>query len=119
MGITRREVLRGAGAAAGATAVAVSGASSALGLPATGAAGAGEPFRLARVWVSRAQQHLVAAFDETHTVWADGSMELLLWPGDLPALQATGLRYEITVPDLEARDAAERAAAAAAPVARA
>jgi hypothetical protein len=58
-----------------------------------------------RVWaVTRAQQAKLADFDDTHNVFPDGSVEYLLWPGDLARLKATGLRYEITVPDLVAAE---------------
>jgi murein tripeptide amidase MpaA len=104
-GLSRRALFRSAGAVAAVGAVGV-------GVPAaaSGGAGAVEPLRLARVWaVTRAQQKLLAGFDDTHNVFEDGSVEYLLWPGDLARLKATGLRFEITVPDLVARD---RAAAA-------
>ncbi len=61
---------------------------------------------LARVWAPAARRRLLADFDDTHNVFADGSVEYLLWPGDLARLRATGLRHVITVPDVVARDAA-------------
>lgn len=74
--------------------------------------GTTEPFRLARVWFSGLeQQRLLDGFDETHVRFEDGSIEVLLWPGDLLRLTETGLRFEITVPDVLARDLAERRAA--------
>ena len=65
-----------------------------------------EPLQLARVWASAAQRAKLAALDDTHNVFADGSVEYLLWPGDVARLKATGLRFRVTVPDLVARDAA-------------
>ncbi|MCW2606822.1 MAG: Carboxypeptidase precursor, partial [Frankiales bacterium] len=70
-----------------------------------------EPLKLARVWAGR---KLLPGFDETHVVYADGSVQYLLWPGDLAKLDALGHRYEIEVEDLVARDAAAAAAAPAA-----
>jgi hypothetical protein len=99
-GLSRRALFRSAGAVAAVGAVGV-------GLPAVASTGASgvEPLRLARVWaVTRAQRKLIGGFDDTHNVFADGSLELLLWPGDLARLQASGLRHEITVPDLIARE---------------
>ncbi len=64
-----------------------------------------EPLMLARVWVTRDTSHLLETFDDTHSVFDDGSVEILLWPGDLGRMVQSGLRYEITVSDLEARDA--------------
>jgi hypothetical protein len=113
--LTRRQLLRAAAMAAGAVAVGgvgPAGASTAA-LTARGGAAAGgaaNVLRLARVWFDASTQHLIDAFDETHTKYADGSIELLLWPGDLQRLEATGLRYQITVDDLVARDLAELAA---------
>lgn len=46
---------------------------------------------------------LMSNFDETHN-HGPNEIELLLWPGDLARLDALGLEYEITVPDLYARD---------------
>ncbi len=95
-GLSRRSLFRSAAAVGAVGAVGVS-------VPAIAAGGADsvEPLRLARVWaVTRAQQTSLAGFDDTHVVFEDGSIEYLLWPGDLARLKATGLRYEITVPDL-------------------
>jgi hypothetical protein len=105
-GLSRRSLFRTAGAVAAVGAVAG-------GLPALASGGTGsvEPLRLARVWaVTRSHQRLLTGFDDTHDVFADGSIEVLLWPGDLARLKTTGLRYAITVPDLIAH---ERRAAAA------
>lgn len=62
--------------------------------------------QLARVWPTRRTAHIMDEFDDTHVVFDDGSVELLLWPGDEARLRATNLRYEITERDLIARDAA-------------
>ena len=76
----------------------------------------GEKLQLARVWAPTiAKQKLLSGFDDTHNVFDDGSIEILLWPGDLQRLQATGLRYEVTEEDLVARDRAMRANAAPRP----
>ncbi|MFP5309991.1 MAG: M14 family zinc carboxypeptidase [Actinomycetes bacterium] len=112
--VTRRNLLKGAGLAGAALAATAAGpATSALGgsAPAAGAAAAGgasaEPLQLARVWAATpAQQALLSAFDDTHVVFEDGSIEVLLWPGDLARLRATGLRHLVTVEDVAARDAA-------------
>ena len=112
-GISRRDLLRRAGVGAGAIA-ATTALSAATAVPAAAAATvapakagtAAEPLQLARVWFSKKQQHLLSDFDDTHNVFEDGSIEVLLWPGNLAMLKASGLRYEITVPDLIARDAA-------------
>ena len=62
--------------------------------------------QLARVWVDRRTAPLLNDFDDTHNVFDDGSVELLLWPGDEQRLRASGLRYEITDRDFIATDAA-------------
>lgn len=61
--------------------------------------------QLARVWPTRRTAHLVAEFDDTHNVFEDGSVELLLWPGDEARLRATNLRHEITDRDFMRTDA--------------
>jgi hypothetical protein len=110
--LNRRQLLRGAGL--GAAALAVGGALPAGALPRTrqllGGGATREALRLARVWPgSPAQWAALAAFDDTHRVFDDGAVELLLWPGDLARLDGLGIRYRITVDDLVARDAALRA----------
>jgi hypothetical protein len=112
--ISRRDLLRRAGIGAGAiaattalsAATAVPAAAAATVAPATSAAGTAAPLQLARVWFTKDQQHLLSDFDDTHNVFDDGSIEVLLWPGNLALLEASGLRFEITVTDLIARDAA-------------
>ena len=115
-GFTRRALLRkagvGAGAIAGASALGVAGAAPAAAAVGTAAAGAAAaiktdaPLQLARVWFTEEQQSIVADFDDTHNVFDDGSVEILLWPGNLDKLKASGLKFQITVPDLIARDTA-------------
>ena len=110
--LTRRDLLRRSGMTAGALAVAGAVPAIAVSAPTAASAGAAgatattETMKLARVWVSRATSTLIADFDDTHMRFADGSVEVLLWPGDLARLQATGLKFEVTVADLVARDAA-------------
>ncbi|WP_164710499.1 M14 family zinc carboxypeptidase [Euzebya pacifica] len=108
---SRRQFLRTAGLAAGALGVGFAGPASALG--ALDSAGtdraallAGEPLRMARVWLTRETAHLADGLDDTHRSFGDGSYEFLLWPGDLGRLVQTGLRFEITVDDVVARDRA-------------
>ncbi len=106
---SRRHFLRTSGLAAGAMSVGLATAPAAVALDAIGTTRAtealAEPLMLARVWVDRTTSHLIGDFDDTHNVFDDGSVELLLWPGDLGRLVLTGLRHEITVNDLAARDA--------------
>jgi hypothetical protein len=115
-GVSRRGFLKGAGAGLGLAALAgPAGASTLLGSELAAIAptaagkvvGANDVLRLARVWVTnRWEGALLSAFDDTHHVFDDGSVEVLLWPGDLDRLRATGLRFEITVADVIARDRA-------------
>lgn len=103
--VHRRTVLKAMGLGLGS--VAVAGPVRAASLLRTG-----EKLQLARVWAATPmQQRLLGSFDDTHNVFEDGSIEILLWPGDLARLRATGLRHEITVTDVIARDQAARAAA--------
>jgi hypothetical protein len=121
---TRRSFLRTSGTAAAAVAVGVMtpAAASALGGTAIdglatdrATARSSQVLQLARVWVTRDTSHLLGTFDDTHNVFDDGSVEILLWPGDLARLVQTGLRFEITVADLVARDRAAEAASAGRP----
>jgi hypothetical protein len=116
---SRRSFLRSSATAAAAVAVGVATAPVASafdGLGPEGAAvaralaGSSTTLQLARVWVTRETSHLIGEFDDTHNVFDDGSVELLLWPGDQARLAMTGLRFEITVTDLVARDRALREA---------
>jgi hypothetical protein len=114
MGIDRRKFLKGTGLGLGAAALAgPAGASTLVGGGGTSKiAGANDVLRMARVWAAnRFDAALLAGFDDTHHIFDDGSIELLLWPGDLQRLQATNLRFEITVEDVVARDQAALAAA--------
>jgi hypothetical protein len=118
--VSRRALLRRAAVAGSAAALAPVMTRPAAAAAATGGtAGAGAgiagraatgPLQLARIWSPDGGVPL--GLDATHRVFADGSVEVLLWPGDLSRVRAAGLRVEITVPDLAARD---RAAAGAAP----
>jgi hypothetical protein len=108
--VHRRTVLKAMGIGLGS--VAVAGPARAAGLLEPG-----QKLQLARVWAPTiAKQKLLSGFDDTHNVFDDGSIEILLWPGDLERLQATGLRYEVTVEDLVARDRTLRANAAPRPL---
>ena len=116
-GFTRRSFLRGAGAGVG---MSLLGAGTAMATPLGGltrslsnAVGSTDVLRMARVFVSGPDQAamVLAGFDDTHRVFGDGSIEVLLWPGDLARLTASGLPYDITVEDVIARD--QRALAAA------
>ena len=49
--------------------------------------------------------YLMTHFDETHN-HSPGTIELLLWPGDLAELDALGVDYDVLVEDLFARDRA-------------
>jgi hypothetical protein len=40
----------------------------------------------------------LAEFDDTHALLADGTMELLLWPGDEAKLRRLGIDYQVTRP---------------------
>jgi hypothetical protein len=68
---------------------------------------------LVRVRVGSQEQAraLMARFDETHN-HTDEVVELLLWPGDRAALDATGLPYTVVVEDLVTYDLDRRLAAA-------
>jgi hypothetical protein len=114
-GLSRRSLFRTAGVAGAAVAVAGAGTASAVSLQSASdvAGSATEPLKLARVWFGRDQQALLDGFDDTHEVYDDGSIQLLLWPGDLTRLQATGLRHQVEVADLVARDRALFATASA------
>ena len=96
--LTRRDLLRRGGVGAGA----LFAASALGGLPAGATAFrdvASDGLRFARVWPQTVRQALaLAAFDDTHNVHADGSMDLLLWPGDLTRLKATGAPFELFSP---------------------
>ena len=110
--MSRRALLRASALGFGALALGGSpAAAQTLGGGAAGAAGAGRAvLQLARVWVSSPRQAAaLAAFDDTHARFSDGSVELLLWPGDAARLDAIGMKFRITEHDLAARDAQRRA----------
>lgn len=110
-GMTRRALLRAAGGSTGTLAFGgvvgrvVETVSGRLSGTDTGLDDvADEVLQLALVTLTPGRQHLIADLDETHHVTDDGRVEVLLWPGDLAKLVATGLPFEITVPDLVLRD---------------
>ncbi len=43
-----------------------------------------------------AQAQALLEFDDTHRIFPDGSMELLLWPGDRARLDKLGVDYQVT-----------------------
>lgn len=121
--ISRREALRKAGMGLGALSVAryFTGSPAAAAARLTQAAGVGvdlsAPLMLARVRpTSAAARVALAAFDDTHRRFADGSAELLLWPGDLAKLKDLGVDFKITCTDLAKRDAELDLNAAPAPL---
>lgn len=67
--------------------------------------GAQAAMMIARVKVSSSEtaDYLVSNFDETHN-HRPGVIELLLWPGDLPRLENTGLDFTIVEDDLFSHD---------------
>jgi hypothetical protein len=118
--VSRRDLLKSSAIGAGAIAAGsvlpagaqgLTGSATAAATAATDGANPSGPLQLARVWFTREQAHLLAGFDDTHRAFDDGSIEILLWPEDLARIQATGLRHEVTVADLVARDAAAQASA--------
>lgn len=108
-GLSRRGFMKAAGAGIGLTALAgPAGAAELLSRGALGkVAGATDVLQMARVWWSGPEDAmLLSAFDDTHHIFDDGSVEVLLWPGDLARLKATNLRFDVTVTDVVARDTA-------------
>jgi hypothetical protein len=108
-GVSRRSFLRAAGLAAGAVALggpAAYARSQAPGglaatLPRGSVAADALPVQLARVGpVSGRQMAVVASLDNTHAVFGDGTVELLLWPGDAARLDAADIPYRILDADL-------------------
>lgn len=98
--LSRRELLRRSALMAGglaATSV-LGGASPVFGAVSPTAVTA-DNLSYARVWArTRRQASALAWFDETHAVHADGSIELLLWPGDRAKLDALGVEYRLFTP---------------------
>ena len=101
--MSRRDLLRRGAFAAGAVAAApilggvrpVLGATPAIPVVA-------DNLSFARAWARTAKQAAaLAAFDDTHMVFPDGSVELLLWPGDRRKLDALGVDYQIWHPQRE------------------
>ena len=107
--LSRRELLRRGALTAGAVAAtSVAGAAS----PVFGAAAptpvVADNLRFARVWARTPRQAAALAwFDDTHAVHADGSVEMLLWPGDQRKLDALGVDYRIFTPDASGSVAAK------------
>jgi hypothetical protein len=92
--LSRRNLLYGAAAIA---------AAPLLDLPAFGATTTttvpGEMLSFARIRPRTAKEAAaLLAFDDTHNVLADGTMEFLLWPGDRAKLNALGIPYQVTDP---------------------
>jgi hypothetical protein len=101
--LSRRTFLRGAGLALGASALAGPAAMARpLGLTPGSVAVDAPAVLLARVGpiTSRAQQAVLAGLDDTHAWYADGTAEFVLWPGDAARLDAAGIPYRLTQPDL-------------------
>lgn len=97
-GLSRRALLRRGAIGAG-----VIAAAPMLERASFGAAGGttvpGEMLSYARVRPRTLKQALALAhFDDTHTLLADGTLELLLWPGDEARLRKLGVDYEVTQP---------------------
>ena len=90
--ISRRTLLYGAAVVAAAPTLNAFGAATTSTVP-------GEMLSFARVRPRTAKQAAaLLAFDDTHTVLADGNMELLLWPGDRAKLDKLGVEYTVTQP---------------------
>lgn len=84
---------------------------------AAGISSLGRSERLALAWVrprSAADFTALAEFDFTHLA-RPGSVEVLLWPGDVERLRATGIPHDITVDDVVGRDHARLSSASRAP----
>lgn len=109
--LSRRSFLsRTSVAAAGAALPLVAGQAAAA---ATSSPSPQGPLAMARVWFGADG---AGAFDPTHRVFEDGSVEVLLWPGDLERLGASGVRFELTDDDVAATDAMARTTASGRPV---
>jgi hypothetical protein len=95
-GLTRRTLLRRSAIGAGVIAAAPAMERMAA---ATGRTVPGAMLSYARVRPRTLKQALaLAEFDDTHRLLADGTMELLLWPGDETRLKALGVDYQVTTP---------------------
>ena len=111
MAISRRSLLRATALSLGAVGLGSTGAGALSVLPSS-------VKEVLSVAVARPRtaghRAALARFDDTHAI-VDGGVELLLWPGDLARLQATGMPFEVTIPDLLAHDRDARAEAAVVP----
>ncbi|WP_108665611.1 M14 family zinc carboxypeptidase [Euzebya rosea] len=118
--LSRRSLLGRAGVAAAGAALPLGAQRSASAAsPTAGSASVpgrtdGGPLQLARVWFGEGGP---TRFDTTHRVFEDGSVEVVLWPGDLDRLVALDLKVELTDDDLALTDAMARASASGRPVA--
>jgi hypothetical protein len=98
-GLSRRSLLRRSALGAGVLAGGPSLSKAALGAGPTGRTVPGEMLSYARVRPRTLTQALaLAEFDDTHALLADGTMELLLWPGDEAKLRRLGIDYQVTRP---------------------
>ena len=98
-GLTRRSLLRRGAVGAGVIAAGPLLERTAFGSAGTGTTVPGEMLSYARVRPRTLKQALaLAEFDDTHQLLADGTMELLLWPGDETRLRKLGVDYEVTSP---------------------
>ena len=98
--LTRRDLLRRSAITAGGLAAASTlGGANPVFAATPPAPVTADNLSFARVWpATRRQAAALAAFDETHAIHADGSMELLLWPGDRKRLDALGVDYQVFDP---------------------
>lgn len=98
-GLSRRSLLRRGALGAGVLAAGPTLTRAALGADAVGRTVPGEMLSYARVRPRNLKQALaLAEFDDTHRLMADGTMELLLWPGDETKLKKLGVDYQVTQP---------------------
>ncbi len=98
-GLSRRSLLRRSALGAGVLAAGPTLTKAAFGADAVGRTVPGEMLSYARVRPRTLQQALaLAEFDDTHRLMADGTMELLLWPGDETKLKKLGVDYQVTQP---------------------
>lgn len=98
-GLSRRSLLRRGALGAGVLAAGPTLTKAAFGADAVGRTVPGEMLSYARVRPRTLKQALaLAEFDDTHRLMADGTMELLLWPGDETKLKKLGVDYQVTQP---------------------
>lgn len=98
-GLSRRSLLRRGALGAGVLAAGPTLTKAAFGADAVGRTVPGEMLSYARVRPRTLKQALaLAEFDDTHRLMADGTMELLLWPGDETRLKRLGVDYQVTQP---------------------